>query len=314
MTALVKSDTTHQIAPHHSSLNREQIELLKRTIAKGTTDDEFALFLATANRMGLDPFARQIHAVKRFDKRENREVMSIQVGIDGYRTSSMRTAAVDGQEGPFWCGDDGVWVDAWLHDDPPAAARVVVYRKGCARPFVGVATYRSYVQTKSDGKPNSMWSRGPDFMLAKCAEALALRKAFPTELGGTITPEEVGNEDDSPTFAPLPDPQRAPAARRDPTPTQGPGSAAGEVGDAAARERFVKGEPAPEAKPEPAKSGASPDLVKAFGEEMMAAPDAKALAKVAGKIGAANVSDDQRAELLKIFNSCRDALAKAAGK
>ncbi len=201
-TALAALPTNQSI--ERQVMTRDQIELLKRTIAKGATDDELSLFVATANRLGLDPFAKQIHAVKRWDSKEGREVMAIQVAIDGFRVAAMRTGDVDGQEGPFWCGLDGKWHEVWLHKGPPAAAKVLVYRKGISRPFVGVATYDSYVQTKKDGTPNSMWSRGPDFMLAKCCEALALRKAFPAELGGVQAPEEVGDvEPGDKTFAPI---------------------------------------------------------------------------------------------------------------
>jgi phage recombination protein Bet len=192
MTALAVQNTN---AVAHGGLSRDQMELLKRTIARGTTDDEFALFVSTAQRLGLDPFARQVFAVKRWDSREGREVMSVQVSIDGFRSIASRTDQLDGQDGPYWCGDDGVWHDVWLHQEPPKAAKVAVYRKGCSRPFTGIATYDSYVQTKKDGSANNMWSRLPDTMLAKCAESLALRKAFPSELSGVYTQDEMGQAD-----------------------------------------------------------------------------------------------------------------------
>lgn len=199
MNALATVPVSPSTAIVQWGMTRDQLDLLKRTVADGTTDDEFALFMTTAHRLGLDPFAKQIYAVKRpsWDKRANAYIdkMAIQVAIDGFRSVADRTGQNDGQDGPFWCGDDGAWTDAWLHDNSPAAARVVVYKKGCSKPFTGIATYRSYVQTNKDGKPNRQWEQMPDVMLAKCAEALALRKAFPSQLSGVYAPEEMGQAD-----------------------------------------------------------------------------------------------------------------------
>lgn len=164
---------------------RDQIELIKRQVAVGVTDDELKLFLYQCQRTGLDALTKQIYAIKRGGK------LTIQTAIDGFRLIAQRTGEYRGQVGPFWCGESGAWMDVWLSSDPPVAAKVGVWRKDFAEPVWGVARTDAYAARGERGQFAGLWRTMSDTMIAKCAEALALRKAFPHELSGIYSGDEM---------------------------------------------------------------------------------------------------------------------------
>lgn len=186
-------------------------QLLRETYAKGCSDLEFELFVDVCNRLQLDPFKKQIYAIRRWDPDLGRHVMQPQASIGGMRARAERTGKYAGQSDPEWCGPDGVWKDVWLAKQPPAAARVRVYRSDWSHHSPGLALYTEYVQFKKDGSPARFWLTMPSNQLAKCAEAAALRKAFPDELSGVYATEEMGQADNEPQVVSAP-PARAVAA------------------------------------------------------------------------------------------------------
>jgi len=180
-TTLTKQNTT-------LSFTKEQEQLIKSQIAPDATTDELALFLYVAKRSGLDPLSRQIYCIHRYSKMGKK--MTIQTSIDGFRVIAERSGNYAGQGEPIFVNDE---------NGKPKIAKVSVFRfapNGTRyEASVGVAFWDEYVQIGKDGQPMGLWGKMPHTMLSKVAEALALRKAYPQDLSGLYTGEEMAQAD-----------------------------------------------------------------------------------------------------------------------
>lgn len=142
----------------------EQVDLIKRTVAKGATNDELALFLHQCKTMNLDPLVNQLYFIKRSDK------VTMQVGINGLRSIASRAKDYNGQD-PIEYGPDITYKTKQV----PEWAEARVYKKGIDRPFVHRVYWHEYVPQTND----FMWLKMPKNQLGKCAEAGAFRKGWP---------------------------------------------------------------------------------------------------------------------------------------
>lgn len=167
--------------------NNDQVSLIKNTIAKDATDNELQLFLHQCKRTGLDPLTRQIYFMKRGGK------VTIQTSIDGFRVIAERSGDYAGQDEPVF--EDVLDSEGKKKDKK---CRVTVYRfRGDTRypAAVGVAYWSEYCPQQGQ---DFMWKKMPHTMLAKVAEALALRKAYPQDLSGLYTNDEMNQADVTP--------------------------------------------------------------------------------------------------------------------
>lgn len=153
---------------------------------------EKLLYLAEQTR--LDPIKNQIYIVTRNVKRENgkyEKAHTIQTSIDGFRLIAERTGKYSpGKETLINFDDNGNIISATAYvkkmTDDKTWHEVAV-----------TAYYDEYVQTSKDGNPTKFWRQMPKLMLSKCAEALALRKAFPNDLSGLYTDDEMQQAENS---------------------------------------------------------------------------------------------------------------------
>ena len=254
------------------SFPTDKVQLIKDMCAPDATDTELELFLYQCRRTGLDPLLRQIYFIKRARKEQNEhgdwvtvKVPTIQTSIDGFRVLAERTGKYLGQDGPYWCGSDGAWRDVWLDGvHPPMAARVGIYKQGLTQAVYGVARLTSYAPTNREGKLTGQWAKMPDVMLAKVAESLAFRKAFPQDMSGVYTDAEM---DQAPPDPPLDSPTSAPRSLASPKPETLPPDTSPGTDPVKPSQKKTGQQTAPDTRrPTPNKDTATKDFLKMWGE------------------------------------------------
>ena len=188
-----------EVAPSDAfgKLTKGQIELMKNTVAKGASDDELKLFLQVCKGANLNPFLKQVFLVPRWDSKAGKEIRAIQVSIDGFRAIAEEGGAYAGNEDAVFGADKDLEYESGSEGKKtkktlkvPDTATVTVYKivHGGRYPFTATARWDEYYP---GSKMGFQWHQRPYLMLGKCAEALALRKAFPKLLSGMYAQEEL---------------------------------------------------------------------------------------------------------------------------
>ena len=213
-----------QFAPQDQPDPRAWLDLIRTQVmgvsARGEQRpvEDLLYFLHVCRHTQLDPLARQIYAVYRWDSRLGREKMVVQIAIDGMRLVAARSGLYAGQ-------DDARFLPEDESAEHPMKATVTVYRvspqTGERMPVTASARWAEYAPYNSKNELSGLWGRMPYTMLAKVAEALALRKAFPLECSGLYATEEMEQAtiDATPRRLEAPEPAAEPPAGATPAAT-----------------------------------------------------------------------------------------------
>lgn len=188
----------------------KQLDLIRRTVAADCSEDEFNLFIEVATRLSLDPFRKQIYAVVYNKDKPDKRKMSIITGIDGFRSIAERSGKYrPGEDEPQIVCDEGAR-DPKTNPLGIERAVVTVYKYGPDgqwHPLKGVAYWSEFAplnevwaydadagKKRPTGEfelPYGNWRKMPRVMIAKVAEAQALRKGWPEDLAGVYASEEM---------------------------------------------------------------------------------------------------------------------------
>lgn len=168
--------------------SKARFETIQRSYFKDLSFDDIVVFGHVCKHVGLDPFLKQIYPVVRTTKQPDgtkKPTMSIQTGIDGFRAVAERTGRYSPGKEPLFKYDK----DGRLHSATAYVMKMTA--DGKWHEVAATAIYNEY----KPAYPNDFWSLKPHIMLSKCAEALAIRKAFPADLSGVYSKEELEQAD-----------------------------------------------------------------------------------------------------------------------
>jgi phage recombination protein Bet len=194
------------ITEAEAKLTLEDIQTIKTAIFKGAEESELKLFLHDCQRQGVHPLDRLIHPTIRTDKSGKRTYTAI-TSIDLFRSRAEDTGFYAGNDDPVFSGTP-------KGDDFKATVTVYKIVHGVRCPFTATARWSEY----KPAPPNDfMWNKMPCGQLGKCAEALALRKAFPRQLSKLYVHEEMEQANNPPQdqheSAPTPAPAKPTKAK-----------------------------------------------------------------------------------------------------
>lgn len=170
---------TKTVTLNSTPLWESKIDIVRRMYCAQLTEDEFEVFLHICRHTNLDPSMKQIYAIKRGGK------LTTQTGIDGYRLIAERTGKyAPGREPTYSYNDKGALISATAYVKK-------ITSDGTWHEVSATAFFEEYCQRDTQGNPTQFWKKFRHVMIAKCAETLALRKAFPGDLSAIRTEEEM---------------------------------------------------------------------------------------------------------------------------
>lgn len=175
---------------------QELIQVLQNSLYPGAAVGSVQMVLNYCAAAGLDPMQKPVHIVPIWDSKIGGMRDVVMPGIGLYRTQAARSGNYAGVSEAEY-GPDVTEKIGGFEITYPVWCKVSVKRllpNGQIAEFSATERWKENYAIKGGKEksvaPNAMWAKRPYAQLAKCAEAQALRKAFP-EFGSAATADEM---------------------------------------------------------------------------------------------------------------------------